>query len=66
MALNISDCVSLLGRVGSMVGASFRNLGKFVYPTLPVSFGGDAKNRWSFPPVVSAMRSKRSHTGVNV
>ena len=37
--LNIRDCVSLVGHGSSVVGAPLRNLGKFVYPTLPVSFG---------------------------
>ena len=39
LALNISDCVSLVGHGSSVVGAPLRNLGKFVYPILPVSFG---------------------------
>ena len=39
MALNIGDCVCLVGRGSSVVGASLQNWGKFVYPTLPVFFG---------------------------
>ena len=39
LALNIRDCVSLVGRGGSVVRAPLQNLGKFVYSTLPVSFG---------------------------
>ena len=41
----------------------FQNLGKFVHPTLLVSFGRDTKSRWSFLPGVYARGSKRSHTG---
>ena len=37
--LSTLETVSLVGRGSSVVGASLRNLGKFVYPTLPVSFG---------------------------
>ena len=29
-------------------GTSFRNVGNSVYPTLPVSFRGNSKKRWSF------------------
>ena len=35
-------------------------------PHLPVSFGRDAKSRWSLLAGVYARGSKRSHTGVNV
>ena len=41
----------------------FQNLGKFVHPTLLVSFGRDTKSRWSLLPGVYARGSKRSHTG---
>ena len=46
-------CISY-GGGSSVVGAPLQNLGKFVYPTLPVSFGGDTKsccrfNRVSMP-----------------
>ena len=41
----------------------FRNLGNFVYVTLPVSFGRDTKSRWSLLSGVYARGSKRSHTG---
>ena len=33
------ETVSLVRHGSSVVGAPLRNLGKFVYPTLPVSFG---------------------------
>ena len=39
LALNIRECVSLVGHGSSVVGVQLRNVGKFVYPTLPVSFG---------------------------
>ena len=39
LAINISYCVSLVGCGSSVVGTPLQNLGKFVYPTLPVSFG---------------------------
>ena len=41
----------------------FRNLGNFVHPTLPVSFGRDTKSRWSLLSGVYARGSKRPHTG---
>ena len=44
LALDIRDCVSLVGRGSSVVGAPLRNLAKFVYPTLPVSFGDEPKS----------------------
>ena len=38
LALNIRDCISRFVGCGSSVGlAPLQNLGKFVYPTLPVS-----------------------------
>ena len=37
LALNITDCVSLVGRGSSVDGALHRNLDKFVYPTFSVS-----------------------------
>ena len=40
----------------------FQNLGNFVHPTLPVSFGRDTKSRWSLLPGVYARGSKISHT----
>ena len=44
-------------------GTSLQNFGNSVYPTLPVSFGGDTKNRWSLLSGVYAKGSKISHTG---
>ena len=35
MALNFRDGVSLVRLGSSVVGAPFRNFGKFVYPSLP-------------------------------
>ena len=40
---------------------SFRNFGNSVYPTLPVSFGGDTKSRRFFLSGVYAGGSKKSH-----
>ena len=60
----MTECVSLVGRGGSsVVGAPLQNLGKFVYPTLPVSFGGDTKRHRSLLSGVYARVSKISHTG---
>ena len=42
---------------------SYRNLGNFITPHLPMSFGRDTKSRWSLLSGVYAMGSKRSHTG---
>ena len=53
-------CVSLVGRDSSVVGTSLRNLGKSVYPTLPVFFGWETISRRSG---VYARGSKRSLTG---
>ena len=39
LALNIRDCVSLVGRGSSVVGAPLQNLAKFVQPTLPTIYG---------------------------
>ena len=39
------------------------NCSYFLYPTLPVSFGGDTKSRRSLLSGVYARGSKRSHTG---
>ena len=39
LALDIRDCVSLVGHDSSVVGTQLQNFGMFVYPTLPVSFG---------------------------
>ena len=41
----------------------FRNLGNFVHPTLPVSFGRDTKCCWSLLSGVCVSGSKISHTG---
>ena len=41
----------------------FRNLGNFVHPILPVSFGIDTKNHMSVLFGVFVKRSKSSHTG---
>ena len=38
IALNITDCVTLVGRDDSVDGAPLQNLSKFVYPTLSGSF----------------------------
>ena len=35
----VSVSAARLGHGSSVVGVSLRNLGKFVYPTLPASFG---------------------------
>ena len=43
---------------------SLRNFGNPVYPTLPVSFGGDTKSRWPLLSGVDARGSKMSQTGV--
>ena len=40
---------------------SLRNFGNSVYPSLPVSFGGDTKSRRSLLSGVYARGSKRSH-----
>ena len=40
---------------------SLRNFGNSVYPALPVSFGGDTKNRRSLLSGVYARGSKRPH-----
>ena len=63
LTLNIGDCVSIVGCGSSVVGAPLRNLGKFVYPTVPVSFGGDTESRRSVLSGVYTMGSKRSHSG---
>ena len=34
------------GSSPTAVNVSLRNFGNSVYPALPVSFGGDTKNRW--------------------
>ena len=50
--------------VSNPTGATLlRNLGNSVYSTLPESFGGDTKSRWSFLSGVYARGGKRSHTG---
>ena len=55
---------NLVGRGGSMVGGMpLRNLGKFVYPRLPVSFRCDTNSCWSLLSGVYARGSKISHTG---
>ena len=48
---------------GSKPPPPFQSFGNFVYPTLPVSFGRDSKNRWSLLSGVYARGSKRSHVG---
>ena len=63
LALNIRDCVPPVGRCSSVVGASLRNLGKFVSPTLPVSLEADTESRWSLLFGVYARGSKISHNG---
>ena len=37
--LNIRDCVSVMEHGSSVVEAPLRKLGKFIYPTMRVSFG---------------------------
>ena len=67
LALKIVGHVYFVGRGSSVVGAPLQNQDKFVYPVLPVSFGGDTVNRWSFLSGVNTRRSKISHTrGLNV
>ena len=44
--------------------SSLRNFGNSVYPTLPVSFGGDTKSRWFLLSGVYVRGSKRSHQSV--
>ena len=39
---------------------SLRNFGNSVYPTLPVSFGGDTKSRWSLLSGVCARGKKNT------
>ena len=43
--------------------APLGNVGNFIYPTLPVSFGRDTKTCWSLLSAVYARGSKRAHTG---
>ena len=61
--LNIRDGVYCVGHGSLLVGGQLRNLGKFVYPTLSVSFRRYPIIRWSLLPGVSARRSKISFTG---
>ena len=56
LALNIRESVSLMGRGSSVVGASLRNYGKFVFPTLLCLLDETLTG-------VYARGSKRSHTG---
>ena len=64
LALNIRDCVSIVGCGSSVVGAPLRNLGKFVYPhCMSVSFGSYTISRWALLYGVYARGSKISHTG---
>ena len=51
------------GDGGSIHPPPFRNLGNFVHPTLPVSFGRDTNSRRSLLSGVYARRSKISHKG---
>ena len=44
-------------------GASLRNFGNSVYPTLPMSFGRETRSRRSFLSGVNARGRRRSHTG---
>ena len=55
--------VSAAGLGHGSFGGPLRNLGKFVYPTLPASFGRDSLSCWSLLSGVCARGSKRSHTG---
>ena len=52
-----------MGRGSSAVGVPLRNFGKFIYPTLPASFGGDTKRSQPLLADVYARRSKISQTG---
>ena len=60
------DSKMTVGQGISVVGTPLQNFAKFVYPTLPVSFGLDTKSRRSLLSGVHARGSKISHTGVNV
>ena len=62
LAFNFRDCVSLVGHGSSVIGAPLRLLGKFVYPTLSGSFGGDTIGRLSLLSGVYARESKIFHT----
>ena len=44
-------------------GASHRTFGNSIYPTLPLTFGGDSKSRRSVLSGVYARGTKTSHTG---
>ena len=59
--MNIS---TLEGRGSSAAGAPLRNLGKFVYTTWPVYFGGVTNTRW-FVIMVSMPESNITNTGGN-
>ena len=66
LAINIRDCVFLVGRGGgSVAGAPVRNLGEYVYPHC-LSFGRDIKSNWSLLSGFYATGSNVSYTGVNV
>ena len=59
--------MSRVKRGSSVVGAPLRNIVKFIYPTLPVSFGGYVISRSPFyRHGVYARGGKTSLTGVNV
>ena len=66
LALDIRDCVSLVGRGSSVVGAPLRNLGKFVYPTLPASFGRDTNPLFPYIWCLCQGEVKDPTPGVNV
>ena len=53
----------ILGSRILLVALPLRNVANSVYPTLPVSFGGDTKSRRYLLSGVYARGSKISHTG---
>ena len=64
MALNIRDCVSLVGRGSSVVGAQLRNMGKFVFTPHCLFLSHDSLYTVGpFYLVTMPGGSKISHTG---
>ena len=64
--LSTLETVSLVGRGSSVAGGPLQNLRKFVYPTLPVSFGGDTIGHWSLLCASMPGEVKDTTQGVNV
>ena len=60
--LEHSTCDRVVQGLNPTGTASLRNFGNSVYPTLPVSLGGDAKRQRSLLSGVYARGSNRSHT----